>query len=66
MIPVEWVDGNGETMQTATGKAFPMIPFKAEAFGTLASDLETLKSMALRRIVKSITPLIPSDKKRYP
>lgn len=66
VIPVEWVDGNGEKMRSATGKAFPMIPFKAEAFGALASDLETLKSMALRRIVKSITPLIPSDKKRYP
>ena len=63
LIPVEWINGDGIEVLTADGNPFVMTPFKAEAFGALASDLEDMKKMPLRRIIKSITPLISSDKK---
>lgn len=50
-IPVVVINGSGK----ATSNTL-MIPFRAEAFGELPSTLESTKSIALRKMVKSIKP----------
>jgi len=52
MIPVIILTGTGKPI---AGQPL-LIPFRAEAFGMLPSDLESLKSPNLRRMVKSIRP----------
>lgn len=52
MIPVVIITGTGKPIN---GQPL-LIPFRAEAFGMLPSDLEALKSPNLRRMVKSIRP----------
>jgi hypothetical protein len=54
MVPVVIISGSGRQVQ---GDSM-MIPFRAEAFGVLPSELEKLKSTKLRGMVKLIKPRI--------
>ena len=56
-IETKIIDWNDHEQRTSHGKPFLMIPFKAEAFGVLPSDLEALKTSAFSKVVKRITPI---------
>ena len=55
MVPVVMTNGTGKTATSM------LIPFRAEAFGALPSDLEKLKQPKLQSMVKTIKPLRIGD-----
>lgn len=60
MIPVTITNGNNKELN---GNPL-LIPFRAEAFGVLPSELENTKSVAIRRMVKSIQPKMFREKEK--
>lgn len=56
MIPVSLIDGSGKLINQGDNKSWLLTPFKAEAFGMLASELESTKTPAIHRMIKTIKP----------
>jgi hypothetical protein len=57
MCPVKVITGSGKALSSRHSPMF-LIPFKADGFGVLPSDLEKEKSITIKKMVKSITPLL--------
>lgn len=57
MCPVKVITGSGKALSSRDSPIY-LIPFKADGFGVLPSDLEKEKSVTIKKMVKSITPLL--------
>jgi hypothetical protein len=57
MCPVKVITGTGKALSSRDSPIY-LIPFKADGFGVLPSDLEKEKSVTNKKMVKSITPLL--------
>lgn len=65
-IQTKTIDANEKEILSRSGRPLYLVPFKAEAFGALASDLEATKTNAVFRVVKKITPLVHESLRRKP